>query len=92
MAVLMEYASATKLLAKYGIRTTESTYVSSADEAVKFSGGKPIVLKGITEKAIHKTKSGLIAVDLSDERELLPGLILAGSALKSCRFCLSGMA
>ena len=64
---LMDYDSAQKLVAKYGIKPIRSQYVKSAEEAVKFSQGKPIVLKGITGKAIHKSKSGLIALNLYNE-------------------------
>ncbi len=64
MGELLDYVSAYNLMKKYGINSIESKYVKSADEAIKFSKGRPIVLKGITKKAIHKTKSGLLELDL----------------------------
>jgi acyl-CoA synthetase (NDP forming) len=69
-ALMMDYQSASKLLEKYGIKAVESRYVSSAEEAVKFAAGTPIALKGMTNKALHKTKSGLIAINLKDEKEI----------------------
>ncbi len=66
----MDYMKAYALMSKYGIRTVESKYVSSAEEAVRFSGGKPIVLKGLSQKALHKTKSGLVALNLSSPEEI----------------------
>ena len=67
---LLDYTRAHSLLAKYGIRSVKSEYVKSAKDAVTFSGGKPIVLKAMTDKALHKTKSGLIALNLSSEKEI----------------------
>lgn len=67
---LVEYSRAHSLLAKYGIRSVKSEYVKSSKEAVSFSGGNPIVLKVMTEKALHKTKSGLLALDLTTEKEI----------------------
>lgn len=67
---LVEYTEAKNLLAKYGIKSVESAYVSTAGSAVKFSKGKRIVLKGISDKALHKTKAGLVRVDLATPKEI----------------------
>lgn len=67
---LIDYADAYRMLQKYGIRSVESRYVSTAREAVSFSKGKPIVLKAISQKALHKSRSGLVALNLSSDNEI----------------------
>ncbi len=67
---LLDYMQAKKLLNKYGISSVASMYVSSADDAVEFSEGKRIVLKLISNKALHKTKEGLVKLDLLDTKEI----------------------
>lgn len=67
---LLDYAQAKKLLDRYGIRSIGSRYVGTADEAVAFSGGKGMVLKLISDKAIHKSKAGLVKLGLRDEGEI----------------------
>jgi succinyl-CoA synthetase beta subunit len=67
---LIDYADAYRMLQKYGIRSVESRYVSTAKEAVSFSKGKPIVLKAISQKALHKSRSGLVALNLSSDKEI----------------------
>ncbi|MEM3416028.1 MAG: acetate--CoA ligase family protein, partial [Candidatus Micrarchaeaceae archaeon] len=64
---LLDYFEAKRVLDKYGIKSVESAYVNSAEEAVRFASGKPIVLKLISDKAIHKSKSGLVKLNLRDE-------------------------
>ncbi|MEM0087046.1 MAG: acetate--CoA ligase family protein [Candidatus Micrarchaeaceae archaeon] len=64
---LLDYFEAKRILDKYGIKSVESAYVNSAEEAVRFASGKPIVLKLISDKAIHKSKSGLVKLNLRDE-------------------------
>jgi succinyl-CoA synthetase beta subunit len=66
----MEYEKAHSMLKRYGIKSIESKYVNSADEAVRFAKKKPIVLKAISNRALHKTKSGLIKLDLETEHEI----------------------
>lgn len=61
---LLDYFEGKKLLDRYGIRSIGSKYVSSADDAAKFSAGKAIVLKLISSKALHKSKAGLVKVNL----------------------------
>lgn len=70
MDELWDYDKARALVRRYGIRSVDSSYVRSADEAVKFSGGEPIVLKVISAKALHKSRSGLIRLDLSSESDV----------------------
>jgi succinyl-CoA synthetase beta subunit len=67
---LMDYEKAGALLKKYGIRSIESKYVKSVQEAISFSGGKPIVLKVISGKALHKSKNKLVALNLSSPKEI----------------------
>lgn len=67
---LLDYMEAKKLLDRYGIANIESKYVSSAQEAVKFAGGKPIVLKVISDKALHKAKAGLVKPNLLSQKEV----------------------
>ncbi len=67
---LLDYMQAKKLLDKYKIRSVESKYVGSADDAWRFSAGKKIVLKLLSEKALHKTKAGLVKLGLAEEKEV----------------------
>ncbi len=66
----MEYSKANLLLKRYGIRAVDNKYISSAEDAVKFAAGKPIVLKAISNKALHKTKSGLIQLNLNTPQDI----------------------
>ncbi len=70
MGKLLDYMEAYGLLRRNGINALRAVYVQSASEAVRFAGGKPIVLKIISDKALHKTKSGVIKLNLSNEREI----------------------
>ena len=65
--ILMDYMKAKALLNDYSIRSVDSTYVNSAQEAINFSKKKPIVLKVLTQKALHKSKSGLVELNLKDD-------------------------
>ncbi len=67
---LLDYMEAHELLKRNGINAMRAVYVASADEAVRFAGGKPIVLKVISDKALHKTKSGVIKLGLSNDSEI----------------------
>lgn len=62
---MVDYLEASRLLKKYRIRAAEARYVRSADEAIAFSGGKPLVMKVISQKAIHKSRGGLVALNLA---------------------------
>ncbi|MFI5412539.1 MAG: acetate--CoA ligase family protein [Candidatus Micrarchaeales archaeon] len=67
---LIDYMKAKALLQRYHIRSIDSKYVSSAADAVSFSNGAPIVLKVISQKALHKSKNGLVALDISSQKEI----------------------
>ncbi len=64
---LLDYFEGKKILDRYGIKSIESRYVASGREASKFSENGPIVLKLISGKALHKSKSGLVKLDLRGE-------------------------
>ena len=66
----MDYMEAYRILEKYGIRSIESAYVKSAEEAAAFSKNRSIVLKVISQRALHKSKSGLVALDLNSPEEI----------------------
>lgn len=72
MSKLIEYMQAKKLIEKYGIKTVKASYVSSAEDAVKFAktNGAPIALKLISDKALHKTKSGVIKLNLTEPKQI----------------------
>lgn len=70
MGKLLEYMKAYYMLRRHGIRALDAKYVSSAADAIDFSSGKPIVLKAISEKALHKSKNGLVKLNLSTERDI----------------------
>ena len=61
-----------ELLACYGIRLTELTPVSSADEAVRTAAriGGPVVLKADVPGLLHKTDAGAVQLDLRTELEI----------------------
>ncbi len=63
---------AAALLARYGIRLTELTPVSSADEAVRVAAGVggPVVLKADVPGLLHKTDAGAVQLDLRTELEI----------------------
>ena len=65
MGSLLEYSDAVKLVREYGIEAPESRYVSSVEDAVDFSRGRSIALKVISNKALHKSKSGVVMVNLT---------------------------
>ncbi|MGC8628628.1 MAG: acetate--CoA ligase family protein [Candidatus Micrarchaeia archaeon] len=66
----MDYMEAKALLDKYGIKSIESAYVNSADEALEFAKGDAIVLKVLSDKALHKSKAGLVMLNLNGENEI----------------------
>ncbi|MGC8478470.1 MAG: acetate--CoA ligase family protein [Candidatus Micrarchaeia archaeon] len=71
MVVLLDYLEAEKMLRKYGIKTARSAYIKSGEEAVSFSGGKPIVMKVLSQQALHKSKSGLVKLNLYNEDKII---------------------
>jgi len=68
---LSEYDSK-KVLAAYGIPTTQEMTVKTEDEAVAAAAemGYPVVLKGSGEAMSHKTELEMIALDLTDEHRV----------------------
>lgn len=73
--ILMDYVEAYNLLKKNGINAAEARYVKTYEEAVDFADGKAIVIKGISAKALHKTKSGLVATNLLEEKDIKEAFI-----------------
>lgn len=67
---LIEYMKASKMLEKYGIKSIRSSYVPSSLEAVKFAGANSIVLKLLSDKALHKSKAGLVKVGLLGKKDI----------------------
>ncbi len=67
---LVEYFEAEGLLKRNGIRSIESRYVRDANSAIKFAAGGSIVLKAVSGKALHKSKSGLVAAGLDSAPEI----------------------
>lgn len=81
---LLDYFEGKKILDKCKIKSIESKYVNSADEAIKFSESDPIALKLISDKALHKSKSGLVKLNLrpSDIKKAYVELEEKGAKLK----------
>ncbi|MCL4403403.1 MAG: acetate--CoA ligase family protein [Candidatus Marsarchaeota archaeon] len=73
MVKQLEYMKAEELLNMYGIRVVPAKYVKSAEEALRFSEGEAIVLKAIPSKPAHKSKNGMVAVDLKTQDEIRNG-------------------
>jgi len=61
---------AKSLLDKYKIKSIESKYVSSIDEAIEFAKNDAIVLKVLSDKALHKTKEHLVMLNLESEKKI----------------------
>ncbi|MGC8586701.1 MAG: acetate--CoA ligase family protein [Candidatus Micrarchaeia archaeon] len=92
---LLDYIEAAALLNKYGIRSIDSSYVESAEDAVRFAGGRRIVLKLISNKALHKSKAGLVKLDLGSEDEIrkaFDALSKKGETLKPYKIIAQEMA
>jgi len=55
-----------------GVPITREKLARTRDEAVKFAGeiGYPVVLKGCSDKAAHKTEMGLVKLKLANEDEV----------------------
>jgi len=82
---LVDYMDAHALLKGYKIRSVESRYAKSATDAIKFSGGKPIVLKVLSQKALHKNKNKLVELNLSTEKEITNSFNLLEKRAKKFR-------
>lgn len=70
MGEMLDYAESYRLLDKFKINHVDGKYVGSAKDAVSFARGKAIVMKVISQKAVHKTRSGLIALNLRADKEI----------------------
>jgi succinyl-CoA synthetase beta subunit len=70
MAALVDYDKAKALLDRYKIKSVKSKYIKNAEDAISFSNGSDIVLKVISQKALHKSKSGLVILGLRTEPEI----------------------
>ncbi len=80
---LLEYSKAKSILDKYKIKSIKGEYVTSAEEAARFAKSDPIVLKVLSGKALHKSKSGLVTLGLSGESEITAAFnALQSKALK----------
>jgi acyl-CoA synthetase (NDP forming) len=93
--ILLDYMQAKKLLDKYGIRSVDSKYVSSAEDAVAFAKGRKIVLKLISEKALHKSKVGLVKLGLEKKEDVLAAyndLVKRGKKLRPYKMLAQKMA
>lgn len=70
MAKLLDYASSASLMKKYGIHVPRARHVKSAEDAQRFYNGRPIALKVLSDKALHKSKSGVIKLNLNTKGEI----------------------
>jgi succinyl-CoA synthetase beta subunit len=67
----LPYDVARKTLDRYKIRNVETATIASGDDAVKFWGSRGmIVMKVISDKALHKSKSGLVALYLANPKQI----------------------
>jgi succinyl-CoA synthetase beta subunit len=63
----LDYFKAKKILDDYGIKSIKSSYINSLKEVQDFCGKDKIVLKAISDKAIHKSKAGLVILDVDQD-------------------------
>ncbi|MEM0201239.1 MAG: acetate--CoA ligase family protein [Candidatus Micrarchaeaceae archaeon] len=63
----LDYFKANKILEEYGIKSIKSSYINSLNEAKDFCGNDRIVLKAISDKAIHKSKAGLVILNVDKD-------------------------
>ncbi len=68
---LSEYDSK-QVIQSVGVPITREKLARTRDEAVEFAGeiGYPVVLKGCSDKAAHKTEMGLVKLKLANEDEV----------------------
>ncbi len=66
-AMQLDYFKAKRILDEYGIKSVDSRYVDTVEDAVKFCGNDKIVLKAISDNAMHKSKAGLVMLDINKE-------------------------
>lgn len=67
---MMDYMRAKAILDKYAIHSVPSKYVSSSEDAAAFAGKDNIALKLLSEKELHKSKAGLVKLNLSGEKQI----------------------
>ncbi len=82
-AQLLEYSKAASLAARYGISIPRAEYVRSKEDAERFASEKKIALKVISDKALHKSKSGVIEIGLDRSSAGKAYLSLNAKALKA---------
>ena len=68
---LTEYESK-QVLAAYNLAVTREKLVTNVDDLLKAAGqiGYPLVIKGCSEKIVHKTEKGLIRLDVRNDEEV----------------------
>lgn len=67
---LVDYVEAARLLKSYKINSIDSRYVKNTGDAIRFAGRDRIVLKAISQKALHKSRAGLVMVGLEGKGEI----------------------
>lgn len=68
--MLLDYFKAKGMLDRYGIRSVRSAYINTAEDAIRFAADMPMAMKVLSEKQLHKSKAGLVRLDLSGEEEI----------------------
>ena len=68
-AAALDEVQSKDLLRAYGIATPKEAAVHSAEDAVKAAKeiGYPVVLKAVSEKLLHKSDAGAVALRLADD-------------------------
>lgn len=92
---LLEYFEAKRLLDRHRIRSIGSTYVSTPEEAIRFAGKDGIAMKVISGRALHKSKAGLVRLNLETNEEIgraFEGLKRKARGLKPYRIIAQKMA
>ena len=67
---LTDYFDGERILRKHGINSIRSMYVGSAAEAISMARGRPVAMKVISGKALHKSKSGLVMLNLRTKTDI----------------------
>jgi Acyl-CoA synthetase (NDP forming) len=66
-ARLLEYDKAASLMKRFGISIPRAEYINSKEGAERFAQDKRIALKVISDKALHKSQSGVIKLGLDSK-------------------------
>jgi len=74
------------LLTAWGIGFPQEGIAHSADEAVELAAhmGYPVVLKTASEKIVHKTEAGCVAINLPDEAAVREAFARVVAAVHAC--------